>query len=104
MRRLRYLDSARADLLNILTYLATESRDIELARHFVDDLRAQCRKLALLPGQVGRARPELRADIRSFPIRGYVIFFRYVEDVLEIVDILHGHRDIDSHFQQSESD
>jgi plasmid stabilization system protein ParE len=97
-RRLRYLQSAKSDLVDIFSYLARESGSLTMGRQFVERLREQCRKLAHLPGTLGRARPELRADVRSFPFRGYVIFFRYTEDALEIINILEGHRDIGAHF------
>lgn len=96
--RVRYLDSAKSDLLSIFDYIAWESRDAVVARRFVDLLRARCRHLATLPGQMGRPRPELRADIRSFAFRGYVIFFRYIDDTFEVVNILEGHRDIGRYF------
>jgi toxin ParE1/3/4 len=47
---------------------------------------------------LGRARPELRPDIRSFPYKGYMIFFRYVGDAFEVVNILEGHRDLGTYF------
>ena len=78
MRRLRILPSAKADLIEILDYVARESGSLGTGQRFVAALRAQCRRLAELPGTLGRPRPELRPDIRSFPFRGYVIFFRYV--------------------------
>lgn len=28
----------------------------------------------------------------------YVIFFRYIDDVLEVITVLEGHRDIDAFF------
>jgi toxin ParE1/3/4 len=59
---------------------------------------AQCHKLAALDATVGRPRPELRPDIRSFPYKGYVIFFRYRARRFEVVNILEGHRDIESFF------
>ena len=59
----------------------------------------QWRKLASLPGTLGRARPELRPDIRSFPFKGYVIFFRYAADTFERVNVLEGHRDVVAYFQ-----
>lgn len=98
MRRLRYLDSAKADLLDIFDYIARESGEAIVARRFVDLLRARCRYLAELPEQMGRPRPELRHDIRSSVYRGYVVFFRYVDDVFEVIDIVEGHRDVEHHF------
>ena len=64
----------------------------------MSELRAQCHKLAALQATVGRARPDLRADIRSFPYKGYVIFFRYHAGRFEVVNILEGHRDVEGFF------
>jgi toxin ParE1/3/4 len=55
------------------------------------------------PAAPGRARPDLRADIRSTPFKGYVIFFRYLpsereREILEIVNVLEGHRDLVGYF------
>ncbi len=55
-----------------------------------------------MPGTLGRARPELGADLRSFPFRGHVIFFRYAGDTLEVVNVLEGHRDIEAAFKDSD--
>jgi toxin ParE1/3/4 len=103
VRRLRILPSAKADLVEILEYVTRQSHSSAVGRRFVAALRDQCRHLAELPGTLGRPRPELRPDIRSFPFRGYVIFFRYVDHVLEVVNILEGHRDIDDHFSGNAS-
>lgn len=102
MRRLILLDAAVDDLASIFDYVAHESGNPPLARRFVDRLAGQCARLAALPGLLGRARPELRADIRSFAFRGYVIFFRYRADRLEVVSVLEGHRDIDAHFSETD--
>jgi plasmid stabilization system protein ParE len=99
--RLVYLASARRDFGAILAYITRESGHLSVGRGFVELLRQQCRKLASLPGTLGRPRPELRTDVRSFPFKGYVIFFRYEGDTLEIVNVLEGHRDIDAYFQGS---
>jgi plasmid stabilization system protein ParE len=63
-------------------------------------LREKCHKLAALDATHGRARPELRGDIRSFPYQGYLIFFRYRDERFEVVNILEGHRDIESFFEE----
>ncbi len=98
MRRATFLASVRLDLLDILAYIAERSGSVAVAEAFVSDLRAQCHKLAALEATVGRPRPELRPDIRSFPFKGYVIFFRYRDGRFEVVNILEGHRDIEGFF------
>jgi toxin ParE1/3/4 len=102
VRRATFLASVRADLLEILAYVAERSGNVAVAEAFIADLRAQCHKLAALDATVGRPRPELRSDIRSFPFKGYVIFFRYHAERFEVVNILEGHRDIDDFFGDKE--
>ena len=101
MRRLVYLAAAERDLLSILEYIARESGSAAIGLAFAERLQGRCARLASLPGTLGRARPELRPDLRCFPFGNYVIFFRYRDDVLEVVNVLAGHRDIDAFFSQS---
>jgi toxin ParE1/3/4 len=68
--RLRMLPSAKADLVNILEHITRESGHLVIGQRFVSVLRQKCRELAALPGTLGRARPELRPDVRSFPFKG----------------------------------
>lgn len=42
----------------------------------------------------GRERPELRADLRSFPAGNYVIFYVPLPDGIEIIRVMHGRQDI----------
>jgi plasmid stabilization system protein ParE len=101
LRRLRILDSARRDLAQIYTYIEQRSADASVAERFTRQLNEQCRRLAALPGTLGRARPELRPDLRSAPFKGYVILFRYPDDgTFEVVHIIEGHRDIDTMFSE----
>ena len=102
MRRAKFLASVREDFLAILTHIAGASGSVSLGQAFVQKLRAKCHELAALDSTIGRPRPELRADIRSFPYKGYVIFFRYVADRFEVVNVLEGHRDMEAHFSGRE--
>ena len=99
MRRLVYLPSAKRDFEAILDYITRESGSLAVGRAFAGVLRGQCQKLAALPGTLGRARPELRPDIRSFAFKGYLIFFRYHGDSFEVVNVLEGHRDMIGYFR-----
>lgn len=99
MYKLYYLDQAKDDLLYIKRYIARESGNHDIALQYAQKIREQCRRLAELPGQMGRPRPELRDDLRSFAHGNYVIFFRYLANSLEIVTIIEGHRDIETLFE-----
>ena len=97
MRRLTYRPADLADLESILEFIARDNPTCSLG--FTDELRQHCRKLASIPGTIGLLRPELPQDIRSYPFKGYVIFFRYADDNFEVVNVLEGHRDIGAYFR-----
>ena len=59
MRRVIYLDAAIRDLLAIHDQIADARQSPAIARDFTQALRAQCQRLATLPGTLGRARTEL---------------------------------------------
>jgi len=44
----------------------------------------------------GRERPELRSDLRSFPVGNYIIFYRALPDGVEIVRVMSGRQDVDA--------
>lgn len=94
MRELVFLTDAREDLREIGFYIAHESGSTVIALSFVDEIIDHCERLAGLPGTLGTARAELRPDLRSVAHQNYLIFFRYIEDRIEIVNIVHGHRDL----------
>jgi toxin ParE1/3/4 len=96
--RLVFTDAAVDDLEAILRYLARSSGQAHVASRFVTALEDRCAQLAGLPGHMGVARPELGADIRSAPCKGYVVFFRYSDDCFEVINILERHRDFITYF------
>ena len=82
---------ARGDLLDIWDYVAADS--LTKADRLLDTINKQCEKLARFP-EMGRARDELAPSLRSFPVGKYVIFYRPIEDGIEVVRVLHGKRDL----------
>jgi plasmid stabilization system protein ParE len=74
--------------VHILDHITRESGHLAIGRWFVGTLRQKCRDLAALPGTLGRARPELRPDLRSFAFTGYVILFRYIGEAFEVSNII----------------
>lgn len=104
MARIRYSVTARDDLGQIYRYIREQSGSGETARRFVHELRQKCNALAAAPIVMGRPRPELRPGLRSHPYKSYIIFFRYVGDVLDIVNVIESHRDIPALFRDDKSE
>jgi len=88
---------AERDLIEIWAYIAADS-DV-FADATLDRIEA---KLLTLAGQpmLGRARPELRAGLRSFAVGNYVLFYDFDERGITLVRVLHGARDIDRQFDR----
>ena len=87
--------SAESDLDEIWLYIALDNLDI--ADRFIDELNDQCESLAEFP-EMGKACDELAPDLRMFPVDNYLIFYRPVEDGVDIVRVIHGARGIEDLF------
>lgn len=103
-RNLRYTTQALENLRDIADHIATESGSEDVAEAFILQIDARCNRLASLPGLLGTLRPELGDDIRSTPHKGYVIFFRYRGDLLEVLATLHGSLDIVRYFNEDDGE
>jgi len=92
--RLRFAAAAKNDLNSIAEYIADRSGSRVVATRFMRELRGKCDQLAAAPILMGRPRADLRPGLRSHAHKSYVIFFRYVGNVLEIMRVIESHRDI----------
>ena len=95
MIRLVFTPLAEQDLEAIADHIAADNPVRALS--FVRELRAQCQQITLNPPGY-RLRPEVGERIRSCAHGRYVIFFESNPDVVVIVRILHGARDIPAVF------
>jgi toxin ParE1/3/4 len=89
--RLRRTKLADADLDSIWLYIAADN--VAAAERQIQRIEAAERRLADFP-ELGPARPELRAGLRSWTIGAYLIVYRIDPDALTIVRVLHGARDL----------
>lgn len=99
--RVVFLETASDDLETIALYIDRQSQILGAGRDYAAKIIAYCHNLADLPGMFGRARPERRPGLRSVTFDRYVIFLRYFGEprhTLEIVNVLHGARDIEAFF------
>jgi toxin ParE1/3/4 len=85
---------AYSDLAEIWSFIADDSADA--ADHFLAVLEQKFRLLATQP-QMGRSRPELMPELRSFPVGRYVAFYLAMADGIDLLRVLHGARDIGGH-------
>lgn len=90
---------ALADLADIWAYIAEGSADH--ADFFLLRADRLFEMLAKKP-MMGRARPELAAGIRSFPLGRYVVFYSEGRRGIEVVRVLHGARDLPGMFHPEE--
>ena len=91
MGRIVRSPEADADLDEITLRIAQDS--LEAALRLVDRLDGKLKLLAWMPN-LGPARPELGADVRSLPLGKYLIIYRPVKGGIELVRFVHGARNL----------
>jgi toxin ParE1/3/4 len=96
MNQFRVSPEASADLDEIWIYIAQDNPDA--ADKYIRAIVSRFPKLARMP-LMGRERPELSPGLRSLVVGHHVIFYRLLEDRLEIVRVLDGVRDLPPLFE-----
>lgn len=77
------------DVTEIAAYIAQDS--LSASDQWVDVLTEKLVMLAETPA-LGRRRPRLAKQLRSFPYGHYMIFYRIRPDGIEVIRVLHGAR------------
>jgi len=93
MPRIERSPRAKADVLTAAGYIAEQSQSRATAKRWIDTIDEKL-KLLSLHTHAGEARPDLGASVRSFPVGNYVIFYRPMEDGIQVIRVLHGSRDV----------
>jgi len=94
MRSVRFSGRARAQLVSIARYYYRQTGDARTGERIVRGIERRLLKLAGPPGALGRPRPELGHGVRSLPHAPYIVLFRYGDDVIDVLQVLHGRQDI----------
>ncbi|MCP4677672.1 MAG: type II toxin-antitoxin system RelE/ParE family toxin [Deltaproteobacteria bacterium] len=93
--KLKFTKQSKQDLDDIWEYIARDNPSA--ADGFIDSLHGKCCMLAERP-EIGKERPEIRLDIRSFPVGNYLIFYHLQDGIITIDRFLSGYRDIPNLF------
>lgn len=89
-------NQARQDLIAIWEYIAEDNS--AAADRVLDTLDARMQLLADHP-LLGPARPDIARDLRYLVSENYLILYRVLDDVVDIVRVLHGARNLRALFK-----
>lgn len=88
-------EHAQEDLIDIWMYIADDS--VRSADRVIDRITAKCEELAEMPLS-GRLREEFAADLRSYPVGRYLVFYVPDDDGISVVRVVSGERDLPAVF------
>jgi toxin ParE1/3/4 len=88
---LRFSEQAERDLVEIGNFIARDNP--ANAARFIARLEEHCNLLTRHP-LIGRVRDDLLPGLRSLPFGRYIIFYRLMDGVVEIVRVFHAARDL----------
>lgn len=95
-RILRTLGS-RQDYVDIWNYIAVDNQ--AAADRIIEKFDAALNLLSTAPG-LGPRRDEFGLGMRSFPVGQYLIFYRAIDDGIELIRVLHGARNLFGIFEK----
>jgi plasmid stabilization system protein ParE len=92
MRKIIIKTRARLDLLQIWHFIAADN--LEAAIRVEKELEAEIRDLALLPAKGYRRKDVKNSRVRFWVLYSYLISYRYNDESLTVVRVIHGRRAI----------
>jgi toxin ParE1/3/4 len=90
---------ASRDIEAIADYLAAQS-GLSRAERFLTGIDATLQRIAEFP-QMGRKRDELYSGLRSLSYEQYLIFYRLLNDDIEVLRVVSGYQDLTALFDDS---
>jgi len=95
----RLAPQAETDLEDLAFYVFLESGSLDVADLLIESITQRFGLLAAHP-RAGRRRDDLRQGIRSFPVRGHLVFYRIDGSDVVIVRVVRGSRDLEDLFRE----
>jgi toxin ParE1/3/4 len=86
------------DLDEITSYFA--DRNVDAGDRLLDEFTKKCRFLTQFP-LMGRRYAEVRPYLRGIPMQKYILFYRILNDGIEIMRVVRGDRDIEAIFDET---
>ena len=83
------------DLEQIIDYFAMDN--VDRGEQFLDEFTKKCRYLTQFP-MMGRSYREIRSYLRGLPMKKHIIFYRVLNDGLEIMRVVPANRYLEAIF------
>lgn len=77
------------------------NRNVEAWERFINKFENKCKNLANFPN-MGRSYDDIKPFLRGLPLAGYIIFYRVIDDGIEVIRVISGYRDLESLFLEDE--
>jgi len=97
MKILQITLPASQDLNAISDYFLEQS--IDAGERFVEAFNQKCKYLVRYP-YMGKSYTHLKPGLRGLLLMGYIIFYRVVEDNVEILRVVSGYRNLQDVFPE----
>jgi toxin ParE1/3/4 len=88
---------ASRDLNEIADYF-TET-NIDAGERFFREFNRKCQQLVAFPNS-GKSYDTIRPGLRGISLQGYIVFYRVLEDGIEILRVVSGRRNLPSLFEE----
>lgn len=88
---------ATQDINEIADYFA--ANNVRFGEQFFNDFNRKCKQLVAFPNS-GKSYDYIYSGLKGVPLSGYIIFYRVLEDGIEILRVISGRRDLPAVFQE----
>ncbi|MEH1922714.1 type II toxin-antitoxin system RelE/ParE family toxin [Nostoc sp.] len=88
---------ASRDINEIADYFAETS--VEAGELFFSEFNRKCQHVAF-PNS-GKSYTKIRPDLRGVSLQGYIVFYKVLDDGIEILRVVSGRRNFPSLFEES---
>ncbi|MFM9159210.1 MAG: type II toxin-antitoxin system RelE/ParE family toxin, partial [Dolichospermum sp.] len=89
--------SASQDLNKIADYFLAVN--VEADEKIFRKFYKKCQQLVQFP-KLGRSYSHIKPSLRGLPLDGYIIFYRVINETVEILRIVNGRQDLDALFSE----
>lgn len=89
---------ATQDLNAIADYFT--ANNLDAGERFFNEFNRKCQQLVTFPNS-GKSYAQIRPDLRGLSFEGYIIFYRVLNDGIEILRVVSGRRNLPSIFEES---